>query len=95
MAKKAVRPEAAEQAEGSFEELLDATEAIVGALEDGGLGLEESLKLYEKGVQNLGRCAKLLDTAEEKVKILVEKTKDAFEMADFEVDEEDGGELER
>lgn len=74
----------AKKTESGFEDLLAATEEIVGTLEDSGLGLEESLKLYEKGVENLRRCAKLLDTAEEKVKILVEKTKDAFELADFE-----------
>ncbi len=67
-----------------FEELLAASEEIVDALEGGGLGLEESLKLYEKGVENLRQCAQLLEAAETKVKILVEKTQDAFELADFE-----------
>lgn len=74
----------AKKAGAGFEELLAASEEIVDALESGGLGLEESLKLYEKGVENLRHCAQLLDAAEAKVKILVEKTKDAFELADFE-----------
>lgn len=86
VAKKTDKPE-----EG-FEELLEATEGIVDTLEGGGLGLEESLKLYEKGVENLRRCAKQLDTAEEKVKILVEKTKGAFALEDFAAEDDDAEE---
>jgi exodeoxyribonuclease VII small subunit len=72
-----------------FEELLAQAEEIVDSLESGGQGLEDSLKLYEKGVENLRLCAKIIGEAEEKVKILLEKSKGAFTLEDFEAEDED------
>ncbi len=54
-----------------FESALNELEKIVGALERGDLKLEESLKLFERGVALTQQCRQSLDTAELKVKHLL------------------------
>lgn len=44
----------------SFDEQLERLEAIVGSLEEGGLGLEASIEQYREGVQLLSACRELL-----------------------------------
>lgn len=72
----------------SFERLLEETEELVAQLESGELSLDQSLKRYEKGVENLRSCAKLLSTAEEKVKILIESTEGIFSLEEFDEGEQ-------
>ena len=57
----------------SFEDSLKKFEAIVDQLEEGDLGLEESLKLFEEGVGLSAACKKELDEAEGKVEMLVKQ----------------------
>jgi exodeoxyribonuclease VII small subunit len=57
-----------------FEHTLAELEALVTALESGDLPLEESLKRFERGVQLARACQKALADAEQKVKLLLEKT---------------------
>ena len=81
----------------SFEELLAQTESLVEALEGGALSLDESLKTYEKGIENLRACARLIQQAEEKVKALIEKSAGVFALEDLDaagLDEEDEEEAE-
>ena len=54
-----------------FEAALNELEQIVGKLERGELKLEESLQLFERGVELTKACRKSLDTAELKVKQLL------------------------
>ena len=54
-----------------FEQALDELEQIVGKLERGELKLEESLKLFERGVALARQCRQSLETAELKVKHLL------------------------
>ncbi|MEI6893498.1 MAG: exodeoxyribonuclease VII small subunit [Colwellia sp.] len=57
----------------SFEESLNELDTIVKSLEQGDLNLEESMALFERGL-NLSQLSQLkLQTAEQKVKILLEK----------------------
>lgn len=70
----------------SFETLLTETEELVERLEAGELSLDESLEKYEKGIRNLRACARLLQAAEEKVKVLVEEAEGAFGLADLDTD---------
>ena len=67
----------------SFEALLAETEGLVEALQAGDMPLEESLKKYEKGIQNLRACAKLIDQAEKKVKVLIEEAEKTFSLQDL------------
>lgn len=54
-------------AEMSFEEAMSALEALVGQLERGDVGLEESIALYERGAALKAHCDAKLKAAEEKV----------------------------
>lgn len=62
--------ETAEGQGGSFEQSLERLEAIVHCLEDGDLGLSESLGKFEEGIKLLRQCHDLLTTAERKIEIL-------------------------
>ena len=65
----------------NFEVSLKELDLIVNKLEDGGLSLEESLKIFEKGVGLTKECQKALKSAEQKVKILTGE-----KLSDFEID---------
>lgn len=54
----------------SFEASLAKLEAIVRQLEDGQLGLSDSLARYEEGIRCLKQCHAALETAERKVELL-------------------------
>jgi exodeoxyribonuclease VII small subunit len=53
-----------------FEDALKELEAIVGKLEGGKLGLEDSLEQYEHGVQHLKQCYQLLRHAERRIELV-------------------------
>jgi exodeoxyribonuclease VII small subunit len=53
--------------EPSFEESLAELEQMVRDLEDGKLGLEDSLARYERGVALIKRCAEQLRDAERRI----------------------------
>jgi len=52
----------------SFEEAFAGLEGIVSRLEEGGLTLEESLRLFERGQGLAAHCSQQLDEAELQVK---------------------------
>ena len=54
----------------SFEHALAEIEAIVRELEEGKLGLEESLARYERGVKLLRHCREKLQQAERRIELL-------------------------
>ncbi|MFC1906089.1 exodeoxyribonuclease VII small subunit [Chloroflexota bacterium] len=60
----------------SFEELLNRLEDVASKLAAGGLSLNESLALFEEGMQLSKKCNELLDSAELKI----QKLKDSFEV---------------
>jgi len=73
----------------SFEELYRRLEETVEKLEKGGLPLEESIALYEEGMQLAKRCQEILDKAE----LRITKLRDSFTRAgvagaDEEIEEE-------
>jgi len=53
-----------------FEQALAELESIVHALEDGRLGLDDSLARYERGIGLLKHCHQLLERAERKIELL-------------------------
>ena len=55
-----------------FEESIKELEKIVKALEDGEPSLDESLKIFEKGISLINACQKELESAENKIKELTE-----------------------
>ncbi len=56
----------------AFDQALTELQAVVGRLEAGGLPLESSIELYERGVALHAHCARLLGQAELRVQRLVE-----------------------
>lgn len=54
----------------SYEEALAQLRTIVDQLERGSLGLEQSLELYEKGVQLTRFCETRLEVVEERMQLL-------------------------
>jgi exodeoxyribonuclease VII small subunit len=58
-------------AEASFEAQLKRLGEVVEKLEDGELGLEESLSLFEEGVRLSRGAQQRLDTAEKRVEELI------------------------
>ena len=54
----------------TFESALARLDEIVRAMENGQAMLDESLSLYEEGIQLIQFCSKALDDADQKVKIL-------------------------
>ncbi len=63
-------------AELSFEESMNELERTVRELEDGRLGLDESLARYEQGVRLVQRCYNQLRTAEQRILLLAGSTED-------------------
>lgn len=56
-----------------FEAAIAELESIVKKLEDGDLSLEQSLALYERGVQLSRFCHARLEDAERRIEILNER----------------------
>jgi exodeoxyribonuclease VII small subunit len=57
-------------AEMSFEEAMQALEAVVSQLEKGDVALEASIALYDRGAALKAHCAAKLKDAEEKVELI-------------------------
>jgi exodeoxyribonuclease VII small subunit len=66
-----------------FEMLLKRLEEIVEKMDGGGLGLEESMKLYEEGMKNAERLAAMLADARDRVMKLVGEKDGAAVLAPF------------
>lgn len=67
----------------SFEQAMGRLEEIVGLLERGECGLDESLKLFEEGAKLAGQCEELLSKAEQKVNLLLaDDREEPFEEED-------------
>lgn len=60
--------------EARFEDQLAKLEEIVTALEDETVGLEESLDLFERGMQLAKSCRARLEAVEQRVERLLEET---------------------
>jgi exodeoxyribonuclease VII small subunit len=67
----------------NFEESLKKLETIVEQLEQGDLALEQSLKLFEEGVNLSAACKQELDAAEGKVQMLVKQRDGSHKIETF------------
>lgn len=57
----------------NFEESMKTLEEIVSELENGNLNLDESVKKFEEGMKIAKQCNSILENAEKKITILLEK----------------------
>lgn len=73
-----------------FDAALTELQEVVGRLEAGGLPLEESIALYERGVALHDHCARLLTDAELRVQRLVEQAGGTLRALDFDPDADQG-----
>jgi len=78
----------------TFEKALAELEQIVAKLEKGGISLNESLALFEKGVKMSRFLRAELDKAERKVEILLKDDKGNLKAEDFDTEDagDEGGE---
>ncbi|MFT4112110.1 exodeoxyribonuclease VII small subunit [Silvibacterium sp.] len=67
----------------AFEESLKKLETIVAQLERGDLPLEDSVKIFEEGVQLSALCKKELEEAEGKVEILMKQRDGSMKREPF------------
>ena len=56
-----------------FETSLNELETLVNQIEQGDLSLEDALGAFEQGVKLTRECQSILDQAEQKVLVLIEK----------------------
>lgn len=61
----------------NFETAMQELENIVTKMEQGNLSLEDSLKLFERGISLTSQCQQTLKKSEQQVKILLEKNSTA------------------
>lgn len=64
-----------------FEKSLNELESVVAQLESGDVSLDESVKLFEKGIKLSDDCRKTLENARQKIITLTEAEKEADENA--------------
>ncbi len=67
----------------TFEEALHRLEEIVHILEEGNSPLEQSLSVFDEGIRLVKFCNEKLDTAEQKVKLLLVGEDGSVSAEDF------------
>ncbi|MEY9139199.1 exodeoxyribonuclease VII small subunit [Mammaliicoccus lentus] len=65
--------------EQTFEEMMTELEKVVGKLDEENISLEESIELYQRGIELSSKCETKLKEAEDKVNKLVKKEGDSNE----------------
>lgn len=82
---KKPKTEAVAEKSPDFEKSLAELEKIVEKMEGGELSLEESLRQFERGVSLARNCQQALQSAEQKVELLLKKSgaAEAFETVPF------------
>ncbi len=76
-----------EKEEVTFEDAMKRLEGIVETLGGGNLSLEDSLKMFEEGMELCKFCNKKLDEAEYKVEKLMEKKGGELSVEELKVGE--------
>lgn len=59
----------------NFEEAISELERIVEELEKGEVSLDQSIEMFQKGVELSKYCSKRLDEIEKKITVLIEDDK--------------------
>jgi exodeoxyribonuclease VII small subunit len=72
----------------TFEQAMLRLEEITKQLERGDVPLEQSLAYFEEGTNLVKMCRQLLDSAEQKVKILTKTQDGELELSDFEAEDD-------
>ncbi|NLP00392.1 MAG: exodeoxyribonuclease VII small subunit [Clostridiaceae bacterium] len=75
-----------EKADITYEQAVLELESVVNMLESGDLPLEESIKIFEKGISLVRLCNKKLDDIEKRITLLIEGKEGIIEK-DFSSDD--------
>ena len=67
----------------NFEDAISELERITRELESGALSLDQSLESYERAVSLIKLCNEKLESAEKKVKVLLESSGGEIVAEDF------------
>lgn len=70
----------------TFEEALAQLEEITEQIEQGKIGLEESITKYEQGMALVKQCRDILSKAEHKIQELQERADGTLEKTEFQRD---------
>jgi exodeoxyribonuclease VII small subunit len=73
----------------NFEKGLSRLEEIVEQLEGGDLSLDQSLKIFQEGIELFRFCTQKLNDAQKKVEKLVELSDGKFKLEPFDFKEEE------
>jgi exodeoxyribonuclease VII small subunit len=71
-----------------FEDAIQRLEEIVREIEDNGLSLEESIKIFQEGMELAAACNKKLDEAERKISVIMKGEEGSLVEEDFVPEEE-------
>ena len=69
-AKKRKKSDSSSEDQPSFEESLEELQEIVQELEEGQIGLQESIERFERGMSLFKQCYQVLENAEQKIELL-------------------------
>jgi len=69
----------------TYEQTLRRLDEIMATLENEQIGLDESLKLFEEGIELLRSATSELDKAETKVQMLIEKSGGGFQLREMDL----------
>ncbi|WIF94542.1 exodeoxyribonuclease VII small subunit [Caminicella sporogenes] len=73
----------------SFETDLNRLKDIVKLLEEGNLSLEDSLKYFEEGIKIYRRCINVLNSAQQRISLLLHDEDGEIKTQPFDVYEEE------
>ena len=71
--------------EMTFEQSIDVLEALVKRLEDGGIDLDESLRIYEQAVALRDHCRSILEDGERRIRKIMETADGSVREEEFEI----------
>ena len=71
----------------NFEEAMKKLENIANKLEQNDLDLNESVKIFEEGMNLSKKCSEILENAEKKITILLNDGKDNFSEENFDANQ--------
>jgi exodeoxyribonuclease VII small subunit len=70
----------------SVEDQLKRLEAIVQRLESEAVSLDDSIALFEEGVELAVRVRKRLEASEDRIKQIIERSEGLFSLEDFDLE---------
>ena len=73
----------------TFEQQLEAVEALISGMESGSMPLEESMRRYEEGMAMIASMEKELQSAQQRLTVIRRSAEGEDEEVPLEVDDEE------